>query len=161
MPMSPTAVIAKVIAKLSIELEEIQRRAIDTAEGATHEESRPENPKDTRGLEASYLAHGLAKRASELEQSINRLRFFESEHAAESPIRTGSMVELEDEAGALHVFILLPCAGGHEVDMGDTLVRVITPQSPLGQALRDPFVGDELQIGRGSAAKEWHIVRVY
>ena len=33
-------------------------------EGATHAEARPENDKDTRGLEQSYLARGVAQRAT-------------------------------------------------------------------------------------------------
>ena len=36
-------------------------------EGATHSEARPENDKDTRGLELSYLACGQAQRVAELQ----------------------------------------------------------------------------------------------
>ena len=36
-------------------------------EGATHSEARPENDKDTRGLELSYLARGQAQRVAELQ----------------------------------------------------------------------------------------------
>jgi len=36
-------------------------------EGATHEENKPENDKDTRALEQSYLARGQAQRVVELQ----------------------------------------------------------------------------------------------
>lgn len=37
---------------------------------ATHEESRPEDKYDTRGLEAAYLASGQAKQAAEAKRAI-------------------------------------------------------------------------------------------
>ena len=42
-----------------------QRAVVD---GATHEENRPENDKDTRALEQSYLARGQAQRVVELQE---------------------------------------------------------------------------------------------
>ena len=35
-------------------------------EGATHDEARQEDPKDTRAIEAQYIARGLAERVEDL-----------------------------------------------------------------------------------------------
>src|ERR1700761_8976870 len=48
-----------------------QRTVVD---GATHEENRPENDKDTRALEQSYLARGQAQRVVELQDALNKLK---------------------------------------------------------------------------------------
>ncbi|MEO1174760.1 MAG: hypothetical protein AAFX94_22310, partial [Myxococcota bacterium] len=90
--------IPAILKVLEQELAENSRRATDTAEGATHEESRPENPKDTRGLEASYLAHGLAKRSAALEEDMRVLRNLPTQRFdKESLIASGAWVTLEDD----------------------------------------------------------------
>ena len=38
------------------EIATMRKAALDAAEGATHAEAKPENDKDTRAIEASYLA---------------------------------------------------------------------------------------------------------
>ncbi|MCE9575491.1 MAG: transcription elongation factor GreAB, partial [Deltaproteobacteria bacterium] len=57
-------------AELKAELVRVVEAALATAvaahqaatEGATHAEAKPENDKDTRALEASYMARGQAVR---------------------------------------------------------------------------------------------------
>ena len=39
-------------------------------EGAISDEARPENDKDTRGLEQSYLARGHAQRVADLDAAV-------------------------------------------------------------------------------------------
>ncbi len=48
----------------------LKEAALATYEAATHEESKPENEYDTRGLEASYLAGAQAKRTAEIEELL-------------------------------------------------------------------------------------------
>ena len=43
-----------------------------TQAGATHEETQPENDKDTRAIEATYLARGLAERVESLENGVTQ-----------------------------------------------------------------------------------------
>ena len=43
---------------VAADLASLQRAHRATVEGATHEEAKPENDKDTRALEQSYLARG-------------------------------------------------------------------------------------------------------
>jgi hypothetical protein len=54
--MNKRALIRKIVARLTGELEVYFRAAQASRAEATHEQSRAENKYDTRGLEASYLA---------------------------------------------------------------------------------------------------------
>jgi len=61
-PTKPTLK-AELLALLAADLDTLERAHRATTEGATHEEAKPENDKDTRALEQSYLARGR-RRAS-------------------------------------------------------------------------------------------------
>ncbi len=150
-----------VIRILQAELEAVERRALAAAEGATHEESRPEDPKDTRGLETSYLAHGLAERAKSLQSDIDTLRFLSvGPFDSSSPIGAGAVVELEDEKGEVKTLMVLPCAGGTQAQCDGQTVRVVTPQSPLGNALLERREGDDIQVRIAGALREYVVHKV-
>src|SRR5205085_1197429 len=102
---------------------------------ATHEQSKAENKYDTRGLEASYLAHGQSRQAAELEQAK---REFESlvlnDSDAEAPIDSGTLLKLAGPEGTSFYFVG-PRAGGLEIVFEGSPIVVITPNSPLGREL--------------------------
>jgi len=68
--LNKRAIIKKILGKLGDELEVYFRAAKFARAEATHEQNKAENKYDTRGLEASYLAHGQSKQAAELEAAI-------------------------------------------------------------------------------------------
>ena len=68
--MNKRALIRKIVARLTEELEVYFRAAQASRAEATHEQSRAENKYDTRGLEASYLARGQSKQAAEIQNAI-------------------------------------------------------------------------------------------
>ena len=66
-------------------------------QAATHEESKAENKYDTRGLEASYLAAGQARRAEEIRRALGawrtlQMRPYDDEHG----IQLGALICLAD-----------------------------------------------------------------
>src|SRR5690606_38783357 len=63
-------VLAALRARLERDLAVATEAQRQTQRGATHEESKPENDKDTRALESSYLARGQAQRVIELAQEL-------------------------------------------------------------------------------------------
>jgi len=120
-----------------------QRTVVD---GATHEENRPENDKDTRALEQSYLARGQAQRVVELQEALNKLKACELRAFGEaSAIALTALVALDDGKEVTHYFIA-PAGGGLRVTSGGVEVRVITPQAPIAQALIGKHVGDDLDL---------------
>lgn len=113
-------------------------------EGATHAEARPENDKDTRGLEQSYLARGIAQRAAELEAAVaTTAKLALRDFGDDDPVAIGAVVDV-DEGGAAKRFFLASHGGG--IVLGD--VTVVTPTSPVGRALLGKRVDDEIEIGR-------------
>ena len=130
-------------------------------EGATHEEARPENSKDTRALEQTYLARGLAGRVAQLEAALATLasmavrRFDE-----ETPISISSVVVLEDDDGDEARYYIAPVGGGTSLADGEHAVTVVTPASPMGRALVGKHEGDDAEIRGPKGTRELAIVSV-
>jgi len=159
--MNKQTLIKKIVGQLIAELEGYSRAARLAHAEATHEQSKAENKYDTRGLEASYLAHGQARQVREMEAAI---AVFESMDArrfkAGEPIGVGALVELEHEKERLFFFIATR-AGGMEVTLEKKTVLVITAQSPLGEQLQGKKQGARLQLCLGGAQKEYRVVKVF
>lgn len=134
-----------------------QRQVVD---GATHEENKPENDKDTRALEQSYLARGQAQRVVELQDSLNKLKALElRSFSATSAIGLSALVSVDDGRDVVHYFIA-PAGGGVRVSSASGEVRVVTPQSPIAQALLGKHEGDDLDVRTPQGVSECSIVSV-
>jgi transcription elongation GreA/GreB family factor len=158
--MNKRALIKKITAKLTAELEVYFRAALASRTEATHESSKAENKYDTRGLEASYLARGQSKQAAELEAAI--ADFAKLNARAFGPgeaIGIGALVKLE--VGGEQLFYFLgPRAGGTEVLHDKKEILVITPQSPLGEQLVGKKSGDQPSLNFGGAKQVAKILSV-
>ena len=115
--------------------------------GATHPETRQEDPKDTRAIEGQYLARGLAERVESMREVVARCRHLElAAFGPDDPIAVTALVALEDEDGQESLYFLVPWAGGEQLDVGGTTIRTLTPSSPLGRALVGKHVDDEVEV---------------
>lgn len=145
---------------LTAQMEATRRSAEETRRAATHEEAKPENDKDTRGLEQSYLARGQAMRAEELEEAIARLRFLELRaFGDEDPIGLGALVTLLVDDAETRCF-LVPAAGGTRVTVEGAEIQLVTPAAPLGRALLDRRAGDDFVLRIGGREREYEITAV-
>jgi transcription elongation GreA/GreB family factor len=157
--MNKRDLLARILAQLSAELESITSAARATHAEATNEENKAEDKYDTRGLEASYLAHGQSKAAEEAAQAVAQFSALPiRDFAAGEPISLGALVRLEGR-GTNHYFIG-PRAGGTEIEAGGDPVLVITPQSPLGRQLMGRKQGDILQLDLGGKRSEFRVSSV-
>ncbi|MFK7986102.1 MAG: GreA/GreB family elongation factor [Sandaracinaceae bacterium] len=155
------ALLLRAVTRLEGEVAALRASAEETRRAATHEESRAENDKDTRGLEASYLARGQAMRVEETEEAITRLRFLAPRaFTEEMPIGLTALVILEDEEGVARSYLLVPVSGGVCLSYEDDEIWLITPASPIGRALVDKRVGDVVGVRRRGKLEELEIVRV-
>ena len=158
--MSKRAIIKKIIAQLTGELQVYFRAAQFSRAEATHESSKAESKYDTRGLEASYLARGQSKQAAELEAAIAEYqKLGVKKFAAGDAINIGALVELEHGGENLFYFIG-PRAGGTEILHDKKEILVITPQSPLGEQLLGRKAGDCPQLNLGGAIQAVKILSV-
>jgi transcription elongation GreA/GreB family factor len=133
----------------------------ETQRGATHEEAKPENDKDTRALEATYLARGLAERVVALENAVSalaglKLRSFN----ADTPIALGAIVTLAAEQGTPARYFIVPAAGGLKLKVGSETLTTVTTDAPLGRALLGAYEGDEVSVQTPQGAKSLEIERV-
>jgi transcription elongation GreA/GreB family factor len=158
--MNKRAIIKKIIARLTDELEIYFRAAQFSRAEATHESNKPENKYDTRGLEASYLARGQSKQAAEIEAAIAEFeKLGAKKFAAGDAIAVGALVELE-HGGEKSIYFFGPRAGGTEILHDQQEILVITPQSPLGEQLLGKKSGDAVELILGGARQSARILKV-
>jgi transcription elongation GreA/GreB family factor len=148
----------ELVALLAADLATLERAQQSAVEAATHEEAKPENDKDTRALEASYLARGHALRLEELRAAVSELRAWEPRAArAGATVSLGALVEVEDDAGA-HTLFLAPHGGGRRLAGG--AVQVVTPKSPIGRALVGKGEGDTGELVVEGRARDLGVLAV-
>ncbi len=146
-----SAVLAALRARVEADLEAVTRSQLETVAGATHEESRPENDKDTRALESTYLARGLAQRVADLTSAASMLaNLAVRSFGDDDPIALSALVTVEDGDGRATHYFIAPAGGGLEVVVDGVAVRIVTPESPLGRQLSGKHAGDEIEA-RGKA----------
>ena len=110
-------------------------------EGVTHADSKQESDKDTRAIEQSYVARGVAMRVEELRTGLADVE--KMSLAGAKTIASGSLVTVEDEDGAPHRYFVAPAGGG---TMLGGKVQVVTPKSPLGRALCGKRTDDDVEV---------------
>lgn len=154
--MDKPALIRALCEQLEAEIARAIESAARTREGATHEEARPENDKDTRALEASYLARGQAQRVVDLQVALKQVKFMELRSFGEDDaIDVSALVQLEADDEQRWYFIA-PAGGGKKLQLGAAQIDVLTPQAPLGRALIGRYVGDEITL----AKREWIVAQL-
>lgn len=154
-------VLEAVLDKLALELQHATHTAEETRRDATHAEAKPENDKDTRALEQSYLARGQAIRAEQLAEAREQLRFLNLPVLPpDTAISAGALVELEEEDGTTRALFMLPHAGGTEVSVDGVSVLVVTAASPLGALLLGRGRGDDVSLRTRDKRREYVITDV-
>lgn len=159
--MPKTELLAGILASLQSELDLLTSAALATHAEATDEENKAEDKYDTRGLEASYLAHGQSKAAEEAALAVAQFRALSPRDAIPGePISLGALVTVTDAAGRAAFYYIGPRAGGTEVTLDGRTVMVITPQSPLGRELVGRRQGDRVVTFLGGKRSELTIATI-
>jgi hypothetical protein len=154
------ALVRKIIAALTEELERFAKAARASHAEATDPQSKAEHKYDTRGLEAAYLAGGQARKVAEIEESIKIFQKLKlTDFTPETPIDYGALVQVEMRGGSNWYFIA-PRSGGLEILHEKQEVTVITPQSPLGEQLFEKHQGHRFTFGANKDATQAKILTV-
>jgi transcription elongation GreA/GreB family factor len=152
--------IEEILKKLESERLVLIEAARATYEAATHEESKPENEYDTRGLEASYLAGAQAKRVTDIEEMIAFCRNLQVKNFThKTPIGASALVQVDYNGKKSYVF-LMPKGGGTLVLFEGKNIQVIAPNSPLGTSLIGLKTGDVAMVETETDVKEYEILSV-
>lgn len=161
------------IQKFETELEGVARSAKAAHEAATHEESKPEDSHDTRGVEASYLAGAQAARGEELKQVILEYKSLissldENTRTAVAGAAVGSLIivqplisedDLRPKGAPIHALIALR-GGGTNVEVDGTSYSVFTPSSPIGEAVFGAAVGEQILIESKAGNRAYQLVSI-
>lgn len=143
---------------LTAELDALERAQRETAQAATHEEAKPENDKDTRALEQSYLARGQAVRVEGMRTGLAETQAMPVRaFGDDQPAALGAVVTAE-EGDATLVLLLAPAGGG--VRLGGGAVQVVTTKSPLGRAILGKRAGDDVEVPLAGKTRALSIVTV-
>ena len=150
-----------IITALEAILDTSKKAAIQAHETATNGETVAENKYDTFGLEASYLAAGQSRRVFECEEDIKIFKLLEvQDFKPESLIRPGALVELEDAQNNIKYLFLSPVSGGLKVSFNQLEVTLVTPSAPLGSALMNQVLGDEITVLMGHEKQSYIVLRI-
>jgi transcription elongation GreA/GreB family factor len=153
--LSKAVVVDALRSSLARDLEAVDAAAHAARDASTHPENRPENDKDTRAIEAGYLAGAQAARAGEIKRQLHDVE--------KAELRAFALLEIKevkgDEETAL-VVLLSPWGGGQKVAVDGVQVQIVTPQSPLGAALRGKAAGDDVDVPVAGRVRSLSIVAV-
>ena len=129
-PIDKAAVLAALRARVEKRLADVRAAQRDAQAGATHAESRSEHPKDTRAIEGSYLARGLAERVEALHDAVAVLRAIApTAFREDDPIALTALVGLHDENDERSVYFIAPAGGGERLAVRETEILVIIPSA--------------------------------
>jgi transcription elongation GreA/GreB family factor len=143
------SLVEQIIARLDGDLRRNAKAALATQAGVTDDQSRAENKYDTRGLEASYLAHGQSRQVMETKEAREHFGSLTvRDFHGDEPISLGALVELAT-GGDRSWYFLGPAAGGTELVCEGEEILVITAQSPLGRSLLGKRRGERIEMGVG------------
>ncbi|MBO9665347.1 MAG: GreA/GreB family elongation factor [Bdellovibrio sp.] len=146
--------------ELEKDLEILTASAKATMDSVAHEESKPENEYDTRGLEASYLARGQAKRIGEIKELLVVLKHANvKDFGPDDKISGTALVEVEHNGKVSFLFVMTH-GGGVTVTFEGKKIQIVTPSSPLGEALLDLRAGDVAAVEQGDQVREYEIISV-
>ena len=148
----------KISDQISTLLTNARIAAMQAHETATHEENKAENKYDTKGLEASYLVQGQAKRVEQLEEAVET--FLALKTRPVDKVMLNALVTLEDDLGNKEIMFIAPAAGGVKIDFEDDEIVIMTPASPLGRALLAKTAGDSVDVTIGRKNKSYRILSV-
>lgn len=152
--------VQQIAESLRQEIAALDQAARAAHEAATHEESKAEDQYDTRGLEASYLAGAQMARLESLKKALAYYQLLDVRaFAPDAAIAPGALVELECDGKRLRCFLVAQ-AGGTSTTLDGQPVQVVTPQSPLGEALLGHKRGDVAEVEAQRAIREYEILAV-
>lgn len=162
-------IIRAFITKLEEEALLLSASAKAAHEAATHEESQSEDPHDTRGLEASYLAGAQAARVKEIKDIAQHFKtLLDESKAPKDSVSIGAIVRLQPlksedgpHLGSPIQNLVALAGGGTAVTHPEVgAVQILSPHSPLGQEIIGLKKGDLVSIESKAGTRYYEILQV-
>ncbi len=155
--MNKQTVIEELLIELESQLELAMGASKEAAEYATHEESKADSKWDTQGLEASYLAAGQGAQVLEIGKSIQITRgYLESASTSFSSVQPGALFSIQLN-GIEQWFFMSSTGGGVSATIEESVVTVVTGQSPIAQRVVGRSVGESFLLPNGLEGMITHL----
>lgn len=117
-------------------------KAIDESPGPSQSHS------DTTRFQTTEVVNEMAKSAEGKNRAVAALGYFKNDPALlrhSEVVTMGSLTKV-NFGGYIEYYFMLPDGAGTIIEFEETEVCVVTPSSPLGQALLAKQVGDEFDF---------------
>lgn len=152
----------KVINNLTNELMVLKKASEDARRASINAPSKMESRYDSMKFEQDMLSRNFSLKADELKEGIGKLKKFNP--SVFEKVSLGSLVEIENvgESGAEFYFIL-DFGSGIVIETDNFKnVRVLSPDSPIGQILMDKKHRDMCKINTPNGdVREFVIKSIY
>jgi transcription elongation GreA/GreB family factor len=156
--MNKTQLHQQLIIHLQAKLISAKAAAKRAHETATSEENIAENKYDTLALEAAYLAQGQSRRVIQCQADIDLCISLSTRQSHKANI--GALVVLMNELEETSYFLIAPIAGGTKLVWHQHTVLVITPHSPIGEALLNHQVDDAITFSINNQSQQYNILQI-
>jgi hypothetical protein len=158
--MDKTKIVQAIIAELEKDLAVAITAAKSAHQDATNDESKAENQYDTRAVEASYVARGQAKRVAQLREALYEYKSLVPKiFSANDGISSTALIEIESQ-GKKSILFYMSKGGGFSIEVDGIKIQVVTPLTPLGEALLQMKMGDTISVEFGNNDREYEILKV-
>lgn len=145
---------------LESDLHQLEASIQAAKDEATHEESKPENEYDTRALETGYLVKAQSKRILDAKEVIGTFKYITLKNFSEKDgIQATALIRIDNQ-GREQILFYMPSGGGRTLTFKSLKIQIITPSSPLGEALLGLKVGDVAIVEQGNDVKEFEILGI-
>lgn len=144
--INKTSLLSELIDLIRSDIAE-QRKSFDFARQTSIDApGRMQSRYDTMGVEAAWVADGLAKSLNEKEMHIVRLQKIQINESPKN-VCIGSIVVISsDDSSPQEHYFILPVASGYKLQAENLSITTLTPLTPLGKVLVGKEVGDEIEV---------------
>lgn len=156
--MNKTQLHQQLMTHLQKQLNNAKVAAKRAHETATSEENIAENKYDTLALEAAYLAQGQSQRVIQCQSDIDICINLPTHHLEVAGI--GALVVLMNEQETVSYLLISPVAGGTKLTWQEHTVLVVTPHSPIGEALLNHQVDDTISISINKQVQHYELIQI-
>lgn len=155
--VTKAAVVEALSGLLTERLVSVERVAAMARDEVASDETKQEGKYDTRATEASYLARGQAWRVAELRRLVAWCLVFDPHQPQHRAVGVGSLVQL---TGRRAGWVFVAPIGGPQVEVGGQMVRIVSLDAPLGQAMLELEEDEAFEVDTPQGLSEYEVVQI-
>ena len=160
--MNKREICFKIIIQLEADLKVAEIAAEQARNASIDDQSVAETQYDTLAIESAYLAEGQSKRIAEIKHAIALMQELKLPVlTSDSEVVLGACVKVVDSGEQESWYFVAPVAGGLQFNIEGRTITVITPQSPIGNALIGKVCDDDFELRLGAKIKTGYIEQLF